>query len=165
MKIFLIGLMGAGKSTIGELVAQQLALPFYDTDKLIEQRLNKSINLVFTNFGEQYFRKIESEILAQLTLLTDGVIATGGGIIECENNRELLQKEFAIYLETSVTSAMQRLANDSQRPLINVADKQQKLTELLFKREVYYKSSASLIVNTDGKTPEILSDEIIAELR
>src|SRR5574343_1728704 len=118
--IYLIGLMGAGKTTIGRQLARALKLPFYDSDKAIEENTGVDIPTIFEFEGEQGFRDREEKMLKQLTKMQGIVLATGGGsILRAENRRLLKENGFVVYLQCSVDKILERTRRDTQRPLLN----------------------------------------------
>ncbi len=143
MKIFLIGFMGAGKTYYGKKLSSQKKLPFYDIDDEIEKKLNLSIPKIFQKYGEAHFRKIESEIL--LSWNKNGIIATGGGIIEKKENRLFLQKKEnkTIWLNPSWEILIKRIKS-SARPLAGKLTKKE-LFKLYRKRELLYRECADEI--------------------
>ncbi|NOR69611.1 MAG: AAA family ATPase, partial [Methylomarinum sp.] len=117
--IYLIGLMGAGKTTIGRQLAKALQLPFYDSDKAIEEQTGVDIPTIFEYEGEDGFRAREQNMIEELTQIDGIVMATGGGAILREANREALQKNgFVVYLQCSIDKIVQRTKRDNQRPLL-----------------------------------------------
>jgi len=157
--IILIGMPGAGKSTAGRLIAEKTGMNFYDTDNIIEKSENKSVNEIFEQNGEKYFRKIEAEIIQKLPK-SDCVISIGGGAFETPQTRELLLKNsLVIYLEADPEIIYERIKNQTHRPLL-LKNPQKKISELLKKREKNYKL-AHLTVMTDNKTTEQVAKEIL----
>ncbi|SDK55232.1 shikimate kinase [Sediminibacillus albus] len=155
--LFLIGFMGSGKTSVMVSLARKLGLPYIDTDKAIEEEQEQRIPAIFEEEGEAAFRKYESEILQKMPKL-DTVIATGGGIVEKEKNREWLKRNGTIvYLHTSLQEINKRLAEDQSRPLWKRHDK----TALYTSRLAKYEDAATVRVTTDFKTPEQIADEII----
>ena len=154
--ICLIGLMGSGKSVIGKLLAQELRLRHYDSDKLIEKKLNKSINQIFTDQGESYFRNIEEDIVLSLLDKKNCVISLGGGSILSELTRKaLFINSFSVYLKVDIEILYERLKKSKKRPLINNKDIKEKLIHLTQERNKYYRK-ANLIVNNSTDTEETL---------
>ncbi len=141
--------MGAGKSTIGRLLAKTLNVDFYDSDREIEQRVGVSIPTIFEYEGEAGFRRRESDILADLTQLEGVVLATGGGAIMREENRVCLhQGGYVVYLQCSVDKQLERTRRDSNRPLLQTGNPREKLRELFRIREPYYRALADYMVDT-----------------
>jgi shikimate kinase len=147
--IYLIGPMGAGKTTIGRLLAKALDVRFVDSDREIEQRTGVSIPMIFEYEGEEGFRKREAEVLADLCCQERIVLATGGGSILLPENREVLHdRGFVIYLRCSVEKQLERTHKDSNRPLLKTENPRQRLQDLLRVREPLYRSLADFIVDT-----------------
>jgi len=165
--IIIIGFMGAGKSVVGKMLADQLNRIFIDTDQLIETRAGASINQIFQEHGEEYFRKMESEAAASLLEYPQGsfVAATGGGIMLREENRRILKKAGKIILlQVSAEEAFKRVGASGNRPLLKDPRPLEKIGELLEVRKEYY-AVHDLSINTDGKTPEELCEAICAGLK
>ena len=153
--IFLVGPMGAGKSTIGKLLAAQLGLPFADSDKVLEDRTGADIPWIFDVEGEAGFRRRESEVLADLCSGEAQVVATGGGIVLKPENRALLKGQgFVVYLRASLDQLVERTSKNSNRPLLQVDDPRAKLAEILEQREAFYAEVADLVCDTDHCTPK-----------
>jgi shikimate kinase len=147
--IFLVGLMGAGKTTIGKLLAKNLGKTFYDSDHEIERRTGVNIPLIFELEGEVGFRKRETAVIADLTNLQDVVLATGGGAVLAKQNREnLSQKGTIIYLRGDVAELWQRTRNDKNRPLLQTEYPRLKLEQLFAERDPLYHEIADIIVDT-----------------
>ncbi|WHI53538.1 shikimate kinase AroK [Microbulbifer sp. MLAF003] len=153
--IFLVGPMGAGKSTIGKLLAAQLQLPFADTDKVLEERTGADIPWIFDVEGEAGFRRRESEVLEELCHGECQIIGTGGGIVLLEENRRQLQKYgLVVYLQASVDQLFERTSKNSNRPLLRVPDPRARIEEILHEREPLYREVADVICDTDNLTPK-----------
>ncbi len=164
--IFLIGPMGAGKSTIGRLLAAELRLPFIDSDREIEERCGADIPWIFDMEGEQGFRDRESAMLEELAKSRGQVLATGGGAIERPENRRLLVSHgFVIYLHTSVDRQYDRTARDRKRPLLQTDDPRGKLEQLMAHRDPLYRETADLVVSTDGRNARSLAHDLVARIR
>ena len=159
--IVLVGLMGAGKTTVGKILAEKLKKNFIDTDELIVQEAKKSINEIFEKFGEKYFRELEKNIISKTSQLSDNVISIGGGALENpENISNLKQNGILFYLRADVDTLEKRLQNANDRPLLKNTPLKEKLTELLNKREKNYLLSQK-IIDTTNKTTDTISEEII----
>lgn len=154
--------MGAGKSTIGRMLASKLGFDFVDTDQVIEQRTGANIPWIFDVEGEAGFRDREQAVLAELVMLNNTVIATGGGIIEREENRKLLQSlNKVIYLTASIDQLVARTSKDKKRPLLQVPDPKAKIIELLERRDPLYRTVASMTLISDGLSPKIVAQKIV----
>lgn len=164
--IFLVGPMGAGKSTIGRMLSKELSLPFKDTDHEIEARTGADIPWIFDMEGEGGFRDRETAMLDELTQLSDVVLATGGGAVMREENRRFLaSRGTVIYLETSVDQQYQRTLRDKNRPLIQQDNPREVLEKLLEIRDPLYRSVADLIVSTHQGNPQIVVRKICQYLK
>jgi len=152
MNIFLIGPMGAGKTTIGKYLGQKLGYKFLDVDHEIEKTEKKTINDIFTENGESTFRSIESHVLRSIVNGDNQVIATGGGIVDKKENIELMvEKGKIIYLNLSVETQLVRLKDDHNRPLLKESsDIRTTLTDLNKKRGAIYQSIANFSVSSEG---------------
>lgn len=160
--IFLIGPMGAGKSSVGKYLASQLEMDFYDTDEEIENRTGVDIGWIFDLEGEEGFRRREEAVVADLVKVSNIVLATGGGTILSAANRELLHKHGSvIYLEVSLEYQGPRTVNESRRPLLRVANRDEVLQKLQKEREPLYKELADFRVVTDERTVRAVADDII----
>ena len=151
MKIFFIGMMGSGKTTLAKKLSELMNKSYIDLDDLIEQEENMSINEIFSNYGEDYFRKIEN--IALRSIGNSEIIACGGGIIINKNNRKFLNENgFTIYLKTSLPILEKRLNGINRRPLLKNKDLQKTLSGIYHKRKKLYEETADLIIETDGKS-------------
>ena len=147
--IYLIGLMGAGKTTIGKQLAKSLRLPFYDSDKAIEEITGVDIPTIFEFEGEEGFRDREQKMIRKLTEMQGIVLATGGGAILREENRKLLKENgFVVYLQCSLDRILERTKRDTQRPLLQTKNPRARLEELFVQREPLYLACADYIVDT-----------------
>lgn len=165
--IFLIGPMGAGKTTIGRYLAKELNFTFYDSDKEIEKRSGADIPWIFDVEGEVGFRKREEQVIAELTLLPEIVLATGGGSILSSHNRTLLAgRGIVVYLHVSLEQQLARIAHAKDRPLLtDQPDPQETLKILQMKREPYYREVADIVIHTDQLTPRTISQMILDKLQ
>jgi shikimate kinase len=163
--LFLVGPMGAGKSTIGRQLARALHMPFHDSDREIEQRTGVDIPLIFELEGEPGFRRREREVINALTALPDIVLATGGGAILDADNRHLLaSRGRVVYLHTSVDQQLRRTSRDRGRPLLQTENPQGRLQQLMAQREPLYRQIADMTLETDGRTVREVVKEILARL-
>ncbi len=149
--IFLIGPMGAGKTTIGRQLAKELSKKFYDSDHEIEKRTGVDIHLIFEIEGEDGFRKRETQVLTELTSLDNIVLSTGGGAILNEENRKaLIDNGTIVYLKSTAEKLYKRTAEDKRRPLLQTDDRLGQIEKLLNEREPTYLSTANIVFDTDG---------------
>jgi shikimate kinase len=162
VNLYLIGMMGAGKTTIGSLLAQQLNYKFVDTDTLIEKVAgDKPITQIFAEEGEATFRQLESKVLGEVCAFKNLVISTGGGIILKRENWSYLQHGLVAWLNVPVEVLYNRLAEDSTRPLLQDPDPKGKLVQLLEQRQALYNQADIAIRVSEGETPEQLATRII----
>jgi len=163
--IYLVGPMGAGKSTIGRVLAAELHLSFRDSDRVIEERTGADIPWIFDMEGEEGFRDRESAVLAELAQTQDAVIATGGGIILRPQNADIMKSSgYVCYLTASIEQLVERTARDKKRPLLQVENPRQKIIELLALRDPLYRSAADFIINTDRRSPKLVAQEISSRI-
>lgn len=164
--IFLIGPMGSGKTAVGRYLARVLDLPFVDSDHEVEQRTGADIPLIFEREGEAGFRVREREVIGELTARPGVVLATGGGAVLDERNREdLRMRGWVVYLETSVAHQTERAGRTRHRPLLQGTDPAQRLEELMRVREPLYRQTADLLVCTDHKRVPAVGDYIAQQYR
>jgi shikimate kinase len=150
--IILVGPMGAGKTTIGKQLAQQLGRDFYDSDRVIEEHTGANIPLIFELEGEEGFRKREKNILKELTQKQGIVLATGGGaVLDSDNRAQLAKYGFVIYLSAPLTQLFNRTSKDRNRPLLQTKNPRKKLEEIISARDPLYREVADLIIETDDK--------------
>jgi shikimate kinase len=153
---------GSGKSTIGKAVAKRLALPYADCDQSIEYHAGSSIAAFFERHGEAAFRDLEADVLRTLVADPASVIATGGGVVLRVENRELLRtRTRCIYLRASPDLLWRRLRRDRRRPLLQVADPEQRLRQMSAEREPLYEETAAIVITTDGLPFDRLVDEVV----
>jgi len=145
MNIFLVGPMGSGKSSLGKKLAKSLDKKFIDTDKEIEKKENKTINEIFEINGEKYFREKEKEFLKSIPNSLNMVIATGGGIVTDQENREKLKENRVIFLNASVERQSKRTSRSDKRPLLKNVDRLKKLRELYDQRLEFYKEVSNFL--------------------
>ncbi len=162
INLFLIGPMGAGKSTIGKELAKELKLEFYDADQEIETRSGADIAWIFDVEGESGFRKREATVIDSLTQLSGIVLATGGGaILTPENRTRLAARGIVVYLYTTVEQQVQRTAKDKRRPLLQNEVPESKLSSLMQERDPLYREVADMVIETDGRTVRSVAKEVI----
>jgi len=164
--LFLIGLMGAGKSTIGRQLAKSLGCEFIDSDHEIEARTGANIPLIFDVEGEAGFRQREKKVIDDLTRREHIVLATGGGVVlDADNRAHLRARGFVVYLYATVDQLLVRTAKDRNRPLLQTADPKARFEELLAVRDPLYREIADLVVDTGRRTVRSAEREILAKLR
>ena len=164
--VFLVGLMGAGKTTVGRQLAERLGYRFFDSDHEVEKRCGADIPWIFDVEGEAGFRKRESLMIDELTQHQHIVLATGGGAVLLEFNREVLRtRGFVVYLRAGIDRLYQRTARDRNRPLLQTEDPRAKLEELLRQREPLYREVADLVVNTDRGSVNRVVCQILVRIR
>jgi len=163
--IFLIGPMGAGKSTIGRQLAQMLHLDFLDSDSEIERKTGADIAWVFDVEGEEGFRTREQDMLDELTKKHGIVLATGGGaVIRQDNRTHLSARGIVVYLKTSVQKQLARTLKDKRRPLLQTDDPKSTLETLAEKRNALYEEVADYTIETDEQSAKVVASQIISLL-
>ncbi len=164
--IVLMGFMGCGKTTLGKLLSEKKGFNFCDTDDLIVKREERSINDIFAQEGEAYFRQLETETVKELIgNAKHAVISIGGGLPVKEENRPLLRDlGICVYLRTSKEELIKRLENDKSRPLLSGGDIEKRIDELMNNRKDIYESVAELIIDTDGLNKEEIVDTILERM-
>jgi shikimate kinase len=164
-RIFLVGPMGAGKSTIGRLLARALKLGFADSDTEIEERTGADIPWIFDVEGEEGFRDREEQVIAEMTLLDHTVLATGGGVVMRESNRRLLaERGFVVYLHATLEEQLRRTRGDRNRPLLNRDDPEVVLRQLYEIRDPLYRGIADHVIDTDSSSPRVIAQRLLAQL-
>ena len=162
MKVFLIGPMGTGKTTTGRNLSEKLDYDFYDTDKLVEKAEGRKIKDIFEQNGEDYFRQKESKALSETKTLQNVVIATGGGIVEREENRLFLEhEEKVIFLDSSTERQYERTKDSKKRPLLKDGDGLEILKKLYEKRINFYKAISKKKISMDNASTEEILKKII----
>ena len=161
--IYLIGMMGSWKSTVGKQLAKIINLDFIDIDDQIEEMMNMNISDIFTKFGEKRFREMESAYFSEICKQKGKIFSTGGGIILDFKNREILQDTgITIFLDTSISVLVNRIRNTKKRPLLNNSqDLQKTLENIWFDRKHFYKDCAKYTVNTNDLKPNQVTNNII----
>ena len=165
-RIFLIGPMGAGKSTIGRQLADVLQKNFVDSDDEIERRTGASVSLIFEIEGEEGFRRRESAILDELTQRDTVVLATGGGAVLAASNRTALKSRgMVVYLQVPVATLVARTHRDRNRPLLRDGERRAKFDEIMRVRQPLYLEIADVIVAADQRAPATVAQEIVSKIR
>ena len=163
--IFLVGLMGAGKTSVGKLLARRLGKSFYDSDQEIERATGVKIPLIFEIEGEAGFRAREAKMLAELAAHRDVVLATGGGAVLAEANRRLLSENgVVIYLRAAVADLWSRTRHDKSRPLLKAADPRATLEQLFAERDPLYREIADIVVDTGSQSLGSLAHKLEQQL-
>jgi shikimate kinase len=160
MVAVLVGFMGAGKTTVGRILAERLGQPFVDSDVLIEQRLGREIQDIFATEGEAYFRELEHATVADLVRGPEAVIALGGGAVQDRRTRAVLRNARVIYLRVSYDEAMSRIQGDKFRPLLSRPD----LDAVYRRRLAIYEDVSAFAIDTDGRRPDAVARDVLAEL-
>ena len=164
-KIYLIGSMGSGKSSIGKLLAKKLDIPYYDLDKTIESDEKMSISKIFDTYDEKHFRKLESAALEKYSKHDKFVISTGGGCILNENNQKILKSGLVIYLKINLDAQYERIKNRSHRPLLNNTNIKETLKNLETLRGDIYTSISNIEVDVSNLDKEHVLSSIMTKLK
>lgn len=165
VNLYLIGMMGAGKSTLGKLLAQELGYRFLDTDAVIEAAAGQPVTEIFAKSGEAAFRELETQVLGQAAAYQQMAIATGGGIVLQRQNWSYLRHGIVIWLDVPLEQLRDRLQDDNSRPILQGGDLSQKLQTLLDQRQhLYAQADVHLIVGAD-ETPQQLAIRVLAEIQ
>jgi shikimate kinase len=163
--IFLVGPMGAGKSSVGKYLAKQLGMIFFDSDEEIEKRTGVELGWIFDKEGEDGFRRREAAVIKDIAKLCNIILATGGGTVAVEENRSILaERGTIVYLEVSLKHQHPRVVNDIRRPLLQVKNREEVLVKLQEEREPLYDALADFRVPTDNRTVRAVADDILAWL-
>jgi shikimate kinase len=164
--LYLIGMMGSGKTTIGTLLADRLSYQFFDTDQLIEQITQQSVSQIFAASGEPVFRQIETQVLGEVSSYMRKVISTGGGVVTTPENWGHLRNGVIIWLDVPIEVLTSRLESDTTRPILQSAtDLETKLTSLLETRSTLYSQADLRIAIGADETPEIICDRVLEVIR
>ena len=163
--IYLVGMMGAGKTTIGKQLAHTLNYRFIDTDDVIVQAAGQSISNIFAGQGEAAFRAIETQVLAQVAPYTHTVVATGGGMVVKPDNWSYLQSGLVVWISVSVDELLQRLQRDQSRPLLQDGNLRQKLTTLLAQRQPRYAQADATVVFQSGEEVDAIAQRTLTTLQ
>ncbi|TVZ03165.1 shikimate kinase [Trebonia kvetii] len=158
--IVLVGFMGAGKTTVGRILARRLGVPFRDSDVVIEQRAGRPIRQIFAEEGEPAFRDLEHKVIADLLDGTDSVLALGGGAVQRADTRDLLKDVPVAYLRISYAEAMRRVGGDQGRPMLVRPD----VAQLHAERDLVYAEAATVTVDAGTSPPEAIARDILTLL-
>jgi len=162
MNIYLIGMMGSGKSTVGKTLSEKMHKPFIDLDSEIEKGTGKNISEIFDTDGEEQFRIMETK---QLKKYSESIVACGGGIVLKDENRECINENgVTILLTASMEELSNRLSDSGNRPLLADENTEEALTKLWLERQLHYLNTADFTIETDGKNPEQLTKEILLHI-
>lgn len=163
--LILVGMMGAGKTTVGRLLARRLKRSFYDSDEEIERRCGVRIPVIFDIEGEAGFRARETQVIAELCALDNAVLATGGGAVLAEENRRVIAaRGIVVYLHARPPHLWQRVRRDRNRPLLATAAPQKKLEEFYAERDPLYREVADLVVDTGKQSVQTLAKDLLTRL-
>lgn len=163
--IFLIGFMGAGKSSVARALVEQLHCPLVEMDEQIVKEQGMSINEIFEKYGEDHFREIESQLILALGSRQASVISCGGGVVVRPENTEYMKKSGRIvYLQASPQTVYDRVKNSNDRPILKGHMNVEYIAQLMEKRRALYEAAAELTVVTDGKSTKEIAGEIIGRL-
>ncbi|MBV8886149.1 MAG: shikimate kinase [Chroococcidiopsidaceae cyanobacterium CP_BM_RX_35] len=161
VNLYLIGMMGAGKTAVGRQLAMKLGYGFVDTDKLIEKAAEQSVKQLFANVGEAQFRQLESQVLAEVSTYTKLAVATGGGIILRRENWSYLHHGLVVWLDVPVAELCVRLETDTTRPLLQDEPREEKLSLLLEQRQAMYAQADLHVKSSNAETPEQVATRVL----
>ncbi|HXS51143.1 MAG TPA: shikimate kinase [Usitatibacter sp.] len=164
--VYLVGMMGAGKTTLGKALAQRTGLEFVDTDRVLVERTGVPVATIFEIEGEDGFRRRESGILAELAARSGCVVATGGGAVLAEDNRRVMRSSgTVVYLRARLENLWERTRHDSNRPLLATADPHATLAAILERRDPLYREAAHVVVETSSQSAATLVNRVLAAVR
>ena len=164
--VFLVGMMGAGKSTAGRLLARRLKREFHDTDHEVERRCGVKIPLIFDIEGEKGFRAREAAVVAELTARPEVVLATGGGaVLDPASRRLLAERGTVVYLHAPPAALYERVRQDRNRPLLAIADPEARLAQLYAERDPLYREVADIVLDTGRQSVQTLARQLLARLK
>jgi shikimate kinase len=164
LNIYLIGMMGCGKSTVGQMLASKVGYRFLDTDHLVEQVSQQSVASIFAMAGEEEFRVIESKVLSEVSAYTRLIVATGGGLVMRQENWGHLRQGLIVWIDVPADLLWERLAQDRSRPLLQSADPQVTLREILATRQSRYAEADLRIVVGANQSPTEVANNILEQI-
>jgi shikimate kinase len=164
VNLYLIGMMGSGKTTLGRILAQRLGYKFFDTDVLVEQATSMKVSDIFAQWGENQFRELETQVLAELSAYKNLAIATGGGMVLRRQNWGYLYHGITVWLNVPVEALYQRLQTDNTRPLLQTPDPKAKLESIYQQRRQLYAQADLQIVPQENESPEQLATRVTEEV-
>ena len=165
VNIYLVGMMGAGKTTVGRILARKLKYRFFDTDELIVRVANQSIAEIFDREGEEAFRELETKVLGELSAYQNSFVATGGRIVARPMNWGYLHHGVVVWLDVPVDQLYDRLRSDTARPLLQEGEIKSKLQSLLKDRERFYTQADVRVYGGVGERPEAVATRAIEEIQ
>ena len=161
--IVLVGVPGAGKTTVGKLLAKELGREFFDSDQVIESRAGKNVSDIFTQDGEPAFRKLEHDVIVELLGSSNAVVALGGGSLGNDETRARVKDATAVWLVAGLAQAVDRVGMNRNRPLL-LGNVRGQLADLMAAREPFYREVAAIAVDTSKLIPSEVVTEIVSEL-
>jgi shikimate kinase len=161
--IVLVGVPGAGKTTVGKLLAKELGREFFDSDQVIESRAGKNVSDIFTQDGEPAFRKLEHDVIVELLGSSNAVVALGGGSLGNDETRARVKGATAVWLVAGLAQAVDRVGMNRNRPLL-LGNVRGQLADLMAAREPFYREVAAIAVDTSKLIPSEVVTEIVSEL-
>ena len=165
VNIYLVGMMGVGKTTVGRILARELKYRFFDTDELIVRVANQSIAEIFDREGEEAFRELETKVVRELSAYQNSVVATGGGIVARSTNWGYLHYGIVVWLDVPVDQLCDRLRSDSTRPLLREGELKSKLESILSERERFYAQADVRVCANVSDSPEVVAARAIEEIK
>lgn len=164
VNLYLVGMMGAGKTTVGRVLAKELGYRFFDTDAVVEQVAGKSVAEIFADDGEDSFRQLETQVLSELSAYKKMAIATGGGIVMRPQNWSYLHHGIVVWLDVPIEQLYMRLRHDTSRPLLHTDNPRQKLQTLLSQRQPLYAQADLRVTTSPNDKPNQVATRILTEL-